>query len=203
MKNLSAYFHETQKMYEFRIKLAHVEPKGELLDRIKNALNAFSVESVSPSKRLPIKEHWEFANEGACECYVIDIAVRYPSIPGQLRQLISERAGINTSWISVKTMTEALNEELAFEQADENEASQTALLSTDELGGVASSEAQQLVGQNRLTGLIKELSANTRKFDIQGSNETVGGEKVPSYGKTTNEIAQNNTSPVNKGSQGK
>lgn len=197
MKNLSAYFHETQKLYEFRIKMAHIEPKGEVLDRIKNALNAFCVELVSPIKRLPIKEHWEFANEGACECYVIDISVRYPSIPGQLRQLIGERAGINASWINVKTMTEALNEELAYEQADENEASKTALLSTAELGGVASNDAQQLVGQNRLTGLIKELSANTRKFEIQGTDNEYAS------GKTTNDAPQNNTSPVNKGSQGK
>ena len=65
MKNFSAYFHETNKVYEFRIKMAHVEPKGEVLERIKNALNCFQVETISAVKRLPITEHWEFAKEGA------------------------------------------------------------------------------------------------------------------------------------------
>ena len=187
MKNLTAYFHETQKLYEFQIKLAHVEPKGEMLDRIKNALNCFQVESVSPTKRLPIKEHWEFAKEGACECYVVNVSVRYPSIPGQIRQLISERAGINASWICVKTQAEALSEELSFEQADENEARKEPLLGDDSLD---SPSAQEAVGEQRLTGLFKELSANTRKFEIQGTDNEFAS------GKTTNDIPQSNTSPI-------
>lgn len=185
MKNLSAYFHETEKVYEFQIKLAHVEPKGEILDRIKNALNAFQVESVSPLKRLPIKEHWEFAKEGACECYIIEVGVRYPTIPGQIRQLVSERAGINASWICVKTKAEALNEEAFYDQADDNEEHKGALLNDP---NIASESAQDAVGEKRLTSLIKELSAATRKFEIQGTES--------SDGKTTNEIPQSNTSPI-------
>jgi hypothetical protein len=170
--------------------MAHVEPKGEVLDRIKNALNAFKVESVSTAKRLPITEHWEFANEGACECYVIDVAVRYPTIPGQMRQLIGERAGINASWICVRTMSEALNEEQAFEQADDNAAAKVALLNTEELGSIPSNEAQKLVGNNRFTDLIKELSGNTRKFEIQGTDSADG--------KTLNDIAGDTKSPLGK-----
>lgn len=187
MKSLSAYFHETNKIYEFRIKMAHVEPKGEVLDKIKNALNAFQVESISPAKRLPITEHWEFANEGACECYVIDVTVKYPTIPGQLRQLIGERAGINANWVSVRTMTEALNDDLSFNQADENVARKQPLLGDDSLD---SPSGQELVGEKRLTGLFKELSANTRKFDIQGTDTEYAS------GKTTNETPQNTSSTI-------
>jgi hypothetical protein len=194
MKSLSAYFHETNKLYEFRIKMAHVEPKGEVLEKIKNALNAFQVESVSPAKRLPITEHWEFANEGACECYVIDVSVRYPTISGQLRQLIGERAGINPNWVSVKTMTEALNDDLSFSQADENEARKQPLIGDDSLD---SPSGQEQVGTPRLTSLFKELSANTRKFEIQGTDNEYAS------GKTTNEIPQNTTSTISgkKGQQ--
>ena len=197
MKNLSAYFHETQKVYEFQIKLAHVEPEGEVMERIKNALEAFCVETITQVKRLPIKEHWEFAQEGACPCYMFTVGVRYPSIPGQIRQLVAERAGINANWVCVKTAADALNEELNYEQADTNSANKEALLQNTDLGGVASNEAQQYVGQNRLTGLIKELSAATRKFEINGTDNEYAS------GKTTNEIPQNNTSPVNKAARGK
>lgn len=193
MKNFSAYYHETNKVYEFRIKLAHVEPKGEVLDKIKNALNAFQVESVSPIKRLPIADHWEFANEGACECYVVDIGLRYPTIPGQIRQLVNERAGINASWLNVKTLAEALNDDLSWAQAEENEKN-SPILEKEELGGPS---GQDLVGDKRLTSLIKELSNASKKFDVAGTEKADG--------KTTNEIPQGNTSPIGtlKNSQGK
>jgi len=190
MKTLSAYFHETHKLYEFRIKMAHVEPKGEVLDRIKEALNAFQVESISPAKRMPITEHWEFPKEGACECYSIDVSLRYPSIPGQLRQLIGERAGINAGWVCVKTMSEALNEELNFKQADSNDAHTGALLTDPELQSTPSNEAQEYVGEKRISSLMKELSANTRKFDIQGTD------KEYASGKTTNDSPSATQSPV-------
>lgn len=193
MKNFSAYFHETNKVYEFRIKLAHVEPKGELLDKIKNALNAFQVESVSPVKRLPVADHWEFSKEGACECYVIDIGLRYPTIPGQVRQLVNERAGINASWLNVKTMAEALNDDLSWMQPEENEKN-SPILEKEELGGPS---GQDLVGNKRLTSLIKELSDASKTFDIAGTEKADG--------KTTNDIPQSNTSPIGtlKNSQGK
>lgn len=190
MKSLSAYFHETNKIYEFRIKLAHVEPKGEVLDKIKNALNAFQVESISPVKRLPITEHWEFANEGACDCYMIDVGLKYPTIPGQVRQLIGERAGINASWVCVRTMAEALNDEAIWTQVDN---AKSPILTQEELGGES---AQDQVGDKRLTGLIKELSSNTRKFEIQGTDNEYAS------GKTTNDTPQNNTSAIS-GKKGK
>lgn len=187
MKNFSAYFHETGKIYEFRIKLAHVEPKGEVLEKIKNALNAFQIESVSPVKRLPVADHYEFSKEGACECYIVDVGLKYPTIPGQVRQLINERAGINASWLSVKTMNEALNDELDYQQAEENEAHNGALLTDDTL---PAESAQDAVGNSRLTSLIKELSANTRKPEIAGTDNEYA------TGKTTNEIPQSNVSPI-------
>jgi len=187
MKNFSAYFHETGKIYEFRIKMAHVEPKGEVLEKIKNALNAFQIESVSPVKRLPVADHWEFSKEGACECYIVDVGLKYPTIPGQVRQLIGERAGINASWLCVKTMTEALNDDLSYKQAEDNEAHNGALLTDDTL---QSESAQDVVGDKRLTSLIKELSNATRKFDVQGTDNEYAS------GKTTNEIPQSNVSPI-------
>jgi hypothetical protein len=184
MKNFSAYFHETNKVYEFRIKMAHVEPKGEVLDRIKNALDCFQVETISAVKRLPITEHWEFSNEGACECYIVDVGVKYPTIPGQIRQLIGERAAINPSWINVRTVADALNEEAGWEVTD---SVKSPLLTQEDLGGES---AQEVVGEKRLSGLIKELSANTRKHEIAGTDNEYAS------GKTTNDIPQHNVSAI-------
>ena len=186
MKNLSAYFHETNKIYEFRIKMAHVEPKGEVLDRIKNALNCFQVETISAVKRLPVTEHWEFAKEGACDCYMLDVGLKYPTIPGQIRQLIGERAGVNASWVDVKTMADALNEQLVWGHVESNE-DESPVLTKEDLGGPS---AQDAVGEKRLSSLIKELSANTRKQEIQGTDTEYA------TGKTTNDAPQQNNSPI-------
>jgi hypothetical protein len=186
MKNLSAYFHETHKVYEFRIKMAHVEPKGEVLDRIKNALDCFQVETISAVKRLPVTEHWEFAKEGACDCYMLDVGLKYPTIPGQIRQLIGERAGVNASWVDVKTMADALNEQLVWGPVESNE-DESPLLTKEDLGGPS---AQEAVGEKRLSSLIKELSANTRKQEIQGTDTEYA------TGKTTNDAPQQNNSPI-------
>jgi hypothetical protein len=186
MKNLSAYFHETHKVYEFRIKMAHVEPKGEVLDRIKNALDCFQVETISAVKRLPVTEHWEFAKEGACDCYMLDVGLKYPTIPGQIRQLIGERAGVNASWVDVKTMADALNEQLVWGHVESNE-DESPLLTKEDLGGPS---AQEAVGDKRLSSLIKELSANTRKYEVQGTDTEYAS------GKTTNAAPQQNNSPI-------
>ena len=186
MKNLSAYFHETHKVYEFRIKMAHVEPKGEVLDRIKNALDCFQVETISAVKRLPVTEHWEFAKEGASDCYMLDVGLKNPTIPGQIRQLIGERAGVNASWVDVKTMADALNEQLVWGHVESNE-DESPLLTKEDLGGPS---AQDAVGEKRLSSLIKELSANTRKQEIQGTDTEYA------TGKTTNDAPQQNNSPI-------
>jgi hypothetical protein len=166
--------------------MAHVEPKGEVLDRIKNALDCFQVETISAVKRLPVTEHWEFAKEGACDCYMLDVGLKYPTIPGQIRQLIGERAGVNASWVDVKTMADALNEQLVWGHVESNE-DESPLLTKEDLGGPS---AQEAVGDKRLSSLIKELSANTRKYEVQGTDTEYAS------GKTTNAAPQQNNSPI-------
>jgi hypothetical protein len=70
MKSFQSYVFELNKPYEFRIKLATIEPKGEVMEQIKNALNTFQLESISAVKSLPIQEHREFPKYGACECLI-------------------------------------------------------------------------------------------------------------------------------------
>lgn len=190
MKNFQTYIFELQKPYEFRIKLASIDPKGEVMDRIKNALDAYQLESVSAVKSLPIQEHREFPQWGGpCEAYQFDIKVSYPTTVVAIRQVIKERAGINADWICVRNLNEA---EYTEEAENLGKDHQGALLDKEDLGG--STEGQGLVGQSRIGSLLKELES--RKYDIAGSDTTIGGEKDPSYGKTTNDLPQGNVDPV-------
>lgn len=182
MKPFQTYIYELNKPSEFRIKLAGVNPKGEVMDRIKNALEAFQLESVSAVKSLPIQEHREFPQWGGpCECWQFDIKVAYPTTAMAMRQTIKERAQINPDWICVRNLNEA-------EYTDEAEARGKdhtgALLDETELKDEPG--AQELAGQSRIGSLLKELESRQFEF-AQDSNEA---------GKTTNETPQGDNSPV-------
>lgn len=180
MKPFQTYIFELTKPYEFRIKLAGMNP-ADCMDRIKNALEAYQVESVSAVKRLPIQEHKEFPKwGGACEAYQFDVKVAYPATTITIRQVLKERAGINPDWMNVRNLNEA-------EFTDEAEAR-----GQDHTGALLDEEtlqdepgAQELAGQSRIGSLLKELES--RKFEFaQDSNEA---------GKTTNDLPQGNVSP--------
>jgi hypothetical protein len=41
MKAFQSYIAELNKLYEFKVKIAGVNPKGAIFERIKNALDAY------------------------------------------------------------------------------------------------------------------------------------------------------------------
>jgi hypothetical protein len=189
MKPFQTYIFELNKPYEFRVKMATVDPKS-VMEQIKNALDAWQLESISAVKSLPIQEHREFPQWGPCECWTFDFKVAYPTNTVQVRQTLKERAKLNPDWICVRNLHEAEYTDEA--EAPNADAQKGALLNQEDLGG--SKEGQTLVGQNRIGSLLKELE--TREYEIAGTDTTTGGDKVPSYGKTTNGIPQQDKAPV-------
>jgi hypothetical protein len=180
MKPFQEYIAQLNTPYEFRIKLATVDPKT-VMEQIKNALNAYQLESVSAVKRLPIQEHREFPQWGPCECWMFDIKVTYPVTVPQIRQCIKEHAGINPDWINVRTLNEA---EFTDEQEAHGKDHTGSLLDDETLKDEP--EAQALAGQNRIGSLLKELES--RKFEFAQSSDAAG--------KTTNDTPIGNTSPM-------
>lgn len=188
MKHFQQYIFELNKKYEFRIKLATVEPKGEIMERIKNAINTYELDSVSAVKSLPIMEHREFPRWGPCECWQFDVTVNYPVIAAQLRQVIKERAGINPDWICVRNLNEAEDTEEAESYGHDHKG---ALLDDAELK--AQPGGQELVGQSRIGSLLKELES--RQYEVAGNDRTDGKNTVTT-GKTTNDAPMGKTSTV-------
>jgi len=180
MKPFQSYIFEINKPYEFRIKMATVNP-STVMDQIKNALDTYQLESVSAVKSIPIQEHREFPKWGPCECWTFDVKVAYPTTVPAIRQTLKERAGINPDWICVRTLGESIDTE---EQELHGKDHEGALLDETELQDEP--EAQALAGQVRVGSLLKELES--RKFDFaQDSNAT---------GATTNTAPLGDKSPV-------
>jgi len=181
MKPFQKYFYESSKLYEFRIKIANYDvTKPEVIDCIKNAIDAYQLETISNPKRLPIQEHRSFSKLGPCECYIIDIAVKYPTITEQIRQLIINRAGVNADCVCVYTKDQQEQEDAINERLD----SQEPVLTDPKLKDDPSS--QDLVGQGRVASLIKELE--TRKYETAG--------KATPAGKTTANDVIGTISPI-------
>ena len=97
------YFYNSHKLYEFRVRLANCDCSKELVEAIKNALDAYEVETMTAPKRLPIQEHRDFGKMGPCEVHHVDVALNYPVIAEQVRQLIINRAGIPSHQVCVYT----------------------------------------------------------------------------------------------------
>jgi len=94
MKNFLNYLEQSQKTYEFRIKIANIDP-AEKLAVLESALDAYGLESLGKPKRLPLKESdVDFPNHGTVELYLMDAVLKYPCNEYQLRTIIAERAGI-------------------------------------------------------------------------------------------------------------
>ena len=168
MKNFQSYYFESDKLFEFRIKVANVDiTQASILESIKNAIDAYQLETISKPKRLPIQEHKDFGKMGPCEVYVVDVAVKYPTITEQIRQLVINRAQLHPDCICVYTKNQVEQADLIDEQLEDTDG---ALLNDPKLKDVPG--AQELVGQGRVASLIKELE--TRKYEIAGTDKTDG-----------------------------
>jgi hypothetical protein len=166
MKPFQTYIAELNTPYEFRVKLATVNPKGEVMDRIKNALETYQLESISAVKSLPIQEHREFPQWGPCECWTFDIKVAYPVTVPQIRQTLKERAALNPDWIVVRNLNEAIDTDEAEAYGKDHTG---ALLDETELKDAPG--AQELAGQSRIGSLLKELASRNFEFAEAGTEK--------------------------------
>jgi hypothetical protein len=173
MQKFQDYFYNAKRPYEFRIKIANMDiNKADVMEAIKNALDAYEVETITAPKRLPVQEHRDFGKLGPCEVHVIDVVVNYPTIAEQVRQLVINRALVPNYCICVETMGQAQNEDLVNETILAQAEGEGAILEKTELPTVA--DAQATAGQARVDSLLKELMAEplSNTYEIAGGTET-------------------------------
>ena len=193
MKSLHAYIAERNTNYEFRIKVAKQNPK-DIMEEIKNALDAYELVSVTTPKSLPVMEHREFPKWGACECWQFEATVAYPTTAVQIAQLLRERTGMQAEWVCVYGKQQADQNDYAEAYGKDHEG---ALLLDSELKDVAG--AQDLVGDKRKDSMLKELEQHEPVMSALKSNDelvkTRTSERTKSAA-TTNQLPQGVKSPV-------
>jgi len=192
MKSLHDYIAERNSNYSFRIKVAKHNPK-DVMEEIKNALDAYELVDITTPKSMPVQEHREFPKWGACECWQFEATVAYPTTTVQIAQLLKERTGMQAEWVCV----------YGKQQADQNDYAEAygkdhtgALLLDGELKDVPG--GQDLVGDKRKDSLLKELDEASVVLAGPGEPElttTRATEKTPAA-KTTNQLPQGTKSPI-------
>jgi len=193
MKSLHAYIAERNTNYEFRIKVAKQNPK-DIMEEIKNALDAYELVSVTTPKSLPVMEHREFPKWGACECWQFEATVAYPTTSVQIAQLLRERTGMQAEWVCVYGKQQAEQNDYAEAYGKDHEG---ALLLDGELKDVAG--AQDLVGDRRKDSMLKELEQHAPAMSALKSNDELVKTRASERTKaaaTTNQIPQGVKSPV-------
>ena len=180
---------DSQKTYEFRIKIADIDP-AEHMDRLENALEAFGLDSVSKPKRLPIMESdIDFPSFRNCQIFIMDAVLTYPCNNDQVRAMIAERACIPAANIFVvpKNHPEEIwrwneNGESELREYVQGEAVLDKPYEDDPEAKAAG------VGYASFTSILKELNAVKQEV-AEGAAKTEAA-------KTTNDLPQGNESPV-------
>jgi hypothetical protein len=196
MKNFLQYLSEVQKTYEFRIKIANCDPKDKL-DGLKVSLAEYAVESVGAPKRLPIKANdIDFPNIPNVEVFLMDAVLKYPVNDAKLRAIVAERLGCPiANVVVVPTGHPEEQRRWDLEGNDVKEFKQGENVLTQPFPEASADQKAASKFYSEAGTILKELN-KTAKFEIAGDDTTIGGEKNPSYGKTTNDIPQGDVTPI-------
>jgi hypothetical protein len=188
MKTFLQHLSEVQKTYEFRVKLANIDP-AKCMDRLKTALETWQLREISAVKRLPIKENViEFPSFGPTEVYQFDVSLAYPCIDAQLRQLIAERCNMLASAVYVVPTNHPEEQRRNNENSDLHEYAQGESVIDKPFPEASAEQKAASKAYSGAESILKELAPTKDRWTIAGDDTTVGGEAQSSYGKTTNDI---------------
>lgn len=185
MKTFKEYLSESKKTWDFKIKIAGDVDAG-YDSYLKTVLEKFAVASFkkvgkTPTQALPL----DFPRVQNAEVNVYEVTLEYPTTSFELREYITSQCKLGTDHVVVRSPGEPT--EAYQEPVKQNDG---ALLGKEyENQGI---DSKNYYGSEYNASFVKALND-----DLKASRKT-RGEVIPNTadGKTTNDVAQNNKSPV-------
>jgi len=185
MNTLAKYLAESQRTYNYRIKIVGDVPAG-FVKGLEAKLDQFDVVKVSTPKTTPVrKSNTDFPAFPNQSMTIVDVEFRYPAIEPQIKQL-AQLMGLDPNRIVMNTTAyeDSLNQEANRVQ----ELNQDLLKDTD----YPEDDAEQ-------RALKKDYSAEPHDHVVlknaYRSDFTVAGGRTPAA-KTTNDLPQGIKSPI-------
>jgi len=173
MKSFRQHLLESKQVYEFKIKLVGEHPQDNI-NKLKSALERFTVESFSESTRTPIQEtQVDFPEHHNINVTTYDVILTYPATSFQVRQLAADALGLSECCVKVRNLKEVEEEELNHKF---DETSGDALLGKD----YDKESNQHLAGQSNVMSLLKELNKVKHQGEqYKGVNDQLLAKKAP------------------------
>lgn len=183
MKTFSQYLTESEKTFDYRIKICG-DVNAELLKMFKEKLKKFDPVKISDPKTTPVQaQPADFPGMTNQRVTMIDGSFRYPATPPQIEQM-AELCGITADHVCVNDLhwSEGMDQELLGIE-DQTEPLLTSDYPTD------SAE------QKRLKKEYADSNQQIVKNSAEKAQWTVAGGKTPPA-RTTNDLPQGVTSPM-------
>jgi hypothetical protein len=155
MKSLKQFIVESQKTYEFKIKLA-CDSDDLDMDHVEQAVASFDPVEITKPKSLPYQTSAEFPNAPATQIQLITVVTKYPSTPEQIRSLIANKCDIHESNIIVRTAAQ----DVEFENQQIVDPSGEAVLDKD----YEDSDHQDVVGQKAIDKIMQDHKSREYEF---------------------------------------
>ena len=163
MKSFKDYLIETKKTYSFKVGVAGELPEG-FEQRMKTALEKFSLEKISSGKRTPIQERpLDFPHLENMEVTYYEVDLHYPTTSQVLKEYLGNACSVHVSNIIVRNPDEPVEKQ----QEDKKESVYEPLLTKEDMGG---EDVQSSVGENRVMELLKELEKSRKERDHDPAN---------------------------------
>ena len=187
MKNFQQYLAESERTYNYRIKLVGDIESG-FFKALEDKLKQFDIVKISAPKTTPVQtnpaDFPAFANDRVTH---VDVEFRYPAIEPQIQQLV-QLLGFNPNRVRMLTVP---YEDGMIREKEKIEDQNTDLLTDTDY---PAPDAEQ-------RALSKDYSAPYDQHSVlknaYRSEFTVAGGKTPAA-KTTNDLPMGDTSPMTK-----
>jgi len=185
MKKFNEYLAESQRVYNYRIKIVGDVPSG-FIKALEEKLKQFDPAKISEVKTTPVQlnpaEFPAYSNERVSH---MDCEFRYPAIEPQIQQ-IAQLLGLDPN--RIRMLTVPYEDSMNKERVDVEEQNKDLLTDTDY---PAPDKQQKALSKDYSTGPYDhEVLKNAYR-----SNFEIAGGKTPSA-TTTNDLPMGDTSPM-------
>lgn len=185
MKKFNEYLAESQRVYNYRIKIVGDVPSG-FVKALEEKLKQFDPAKVSDVKTTPVQlnpaEFPAYSNERVSH---MDCEFRYPAIEPQIQQ-IAQLLGLDPN--RIRMMTVPYEDSMNKERVDVDEQNKDLLTDTDY---PAPDKEQKALSKDYSTGPYDHA---VLKNAYRSNFEIAGGKTPPAT--TTNDLAMGDQSPM-------
>ena len=190
MKTFVDYLTESKRVYNYKIKVAG-DLKEDFEEKLKSALERFSISKMGKGKRTPIQEvPLDFPEAKYSHVTIFDVEINYPTTTQVLTDYIARICNCDENMIRVRAEGEP-SEQYQKDMTDKEAAGEKpALLNTD----ISKDDKQSPAD---LMSLIKELEKVKHQGEVyKGVNDQLLAKDVP-VEKTSDAVTDANVvSPI-------